>query len=215
MFENCRSFSGLPIEHITRLEAISREISLKKGTVLFSPGDPSRGFYVVSGGAVRLYRVSARGKEITLQIADAGSTLAEASIFSGVYHCHAEALSDSTVFVIEKNAFLELIKEDNVFAVAWIQILSLEVIQQRQRIEELSLKSPRARIISYILFLSEMAGSPFITLPAHRKSIATLLGMTHETFYRAAKELETEGMLRFDGHGIEIANRAMLEELIE
>ena len=83
------------------------------------------------------------------------------------------------------------------------------------RIEEISIKSPRARITSYVLLLSEMQNTTNVILPIHRKSIATLLGMTHETFYRTAKELETEGLLRFEGERIEIVNRSLLEELIE
>lgn len=105
-----------------------------------------------------------------------------------------------------------MLRNDALFGCAWIQFLSLEVISLRQRIEELSIKTPKARIISYILLLSEIQDHDSVTLPAHRKSIATLLGMTHETFYRTAKELEIEGLVRFDGHRIEIMNRTMLEQ---
>ena len=215
MFEKVGGFSALPREHLIRLEAISREISVRKGSILFSPGDRSQGFYAVSKGAVRLYRVSSKGKEITLEIADAGSTFAEASIFSEIYHCYAEALSHSTIHLIGKAAFLEMIQGDILFAVTWIRILSLEVIHHRQRIEELSLKSPRARIVSYLLLLAEMQSCTSVTLPVHRKSIATLLGMTHETFYRTARELELEGLVRFDGQRLEIINRPLLEELVD
>ena len=215
MLEKFPLFSNLPQEHLMRLEAISKEIQVKKGSVLFSPGDVTRGFFAVLDGAVRVYRVSLKGKEITLEIAGAGSTFAEASLFSDVYHCSAEALKDSTVYLIRKDAFLELIKRDLQFAAAWIYILSLEVIHHRQRIEELSTKTPRARIASYILLLAELQNTASVTLPVHRKSIATLLGMTHETFYRTAKELENDGLVRFDGQRIEIVNRALLEELVE
>ncbi|MGD0209487.1 MAG: Crp/Fnr family transcriptional regulator [Desulfomonilia bacterium] len=215
MLEKLPMFSGFPKEHLARLDAISREISVKKGSILFSPGDTARGVYAVLSGAVRLYRVSPKGKEITLEIVDAGSTFAEASLFSDTYHCYAEALKDSTVYLAGKAAFLEIVHGDNRFAAAWIHMLSLNVIHLRQRIEELSLKSPKARIVSYILLLGEIQNSASITLPVHRKSIATLLGMTHETFYRTTKELEMEGLVHFDGQNIEIVNRSLLEELME
>ncbi len=214
MLEKFPLFSNLPGEHVTRLEAISKEISVKKGTLLFSPGDATRGFFAVLAGAVRLYRVSPKGKEISIEIAGEGRTLAEASLFSDVYHCYAEALKDSTVCLIRKAAFLELIQKDSQFTAAWLRVLSFKVIHLHQQIEELSLKTPRARIVSYILLLAEMQNRASVTLPVHRKSIATLLGMTHETFYRAAKELENEGLVRFDGQKIEIMNRSLLEELI-
>ena len=208
-------FAGLPEEHLTRLEGISRQVLVKKGAILFAPGDATQGFYAVYDGAVRIYRVSSRGKEITLEIAGARSTFAEASLFSDIYHCYAEALKDSTVCLVPKDAFLEMIQKDIQFAATWIHLLSLEIIHLRQRIEELSLKSPRARIVSYILLLSEIQNTPSVKLPVHRKSIATLLGMTHETFYRTAKGLENEGMVRFDGQRVEIVNRLLLEEAIE
>jgi CRP/FNR family transcriptional regulator len=215
MFGQFRCFSCTTEEHLRHLQAISRQVSVPKGAILFAPGDKSCGFYAVSSGAVRLYRVSPSGKEITLAIADAGNTLAEASIFSDVYHCFAEALKDSHLSLIEKPGFLEMLRSDALFACAWIQFLSLEAINLRQRIEELSIKTPKARIISYILLLSEIQNGDSVTLPAHRKSIATLLGMTHETFYRTAKELEIEGLVHFDGQKIEIVNRASLEEFVD
>jgi len=215
MFEKFDRFSALPKEHLTRLEAISREISVRKGAILFSPGDRSQGFYAVSQGAVRLYRVSLKGKEITLEIAAPGNIFAEASIFSDIYHCYAEALKDSSLSLINKIDFLEMLRNDALFACAWIQFLSMEAIKLRQRIEELSIKTPKARIISYILLLSEIQNSDSVILPAHRKSIATLLGMTHETFYRTAKELEIEGLVRFDGQRIEVVNPTTLEKFVD
>ncbi len=124
-------------------------------------------------------------------------------------------LKDSTVFLIRKEAFLEMIQTNIQFAATWIHILSLEVIHLRQRIEELTLKSPKIRIVSYILLLVEMQNSTSIVLPAHRKSIATLLDMTHETFYRASKELENDGLVRFTEQRVEIVNRAKMERLME
>jgi CRP-like cAMP-binding protein len=208
-------FAGLSEDHLTRLEGMSRQVRVKKGSIIFSPGDASQGFYAVQDGAVRIYRVSSGGKEITLEIAGAGGTFAEASLFSDIYHCYAEALKDSTVRLIQKDAFLEMIQKDIRFAATWIHILSLEIIHLRQRIEELSLKSPRARIVSYLLLLSEIQNTSSVKLPVHRKSIATLLGMTHETFYRTAKSLENEGLVRFDGQKVDIVNRLLLEGVVE
>ena len=214
MLEQLPFFAGLSGEHLAHLEAISREIIVNKGSVLFSTGDSAQGFYAVLHGAVRVYRISPEGKEITLEIAGDGETFAEASLFSDVYHCWAEALKDSRVYLIPKDAFMDVIQRDIQFAAAWIHVLSLEVIRLRQRIEELTLKSPKARIVSYVLLLAEIQSTASVTLPVHRKSIATLLGMTHETFYRMAKELENDGLVRFDGQSVEIVNCSLLEQLM-
>ncbi|MDA8306781.1 MAG: Crp/Fnr family transcriptional regulator [Deltaproteobacteria bacterium] len=215
MMKKLPMFSEVSADLLTRLKAISKQISVRKGALLFSPGDAAHGFFAVLEGAVRVYRVSPKGKEISFEIACAGQTFAEASLFSDEYRCCAQALKESTVCLIRKDAFLELIRKDPQFATDWLHFLSLKVIHLHQRIEEVSLKPPGARIASYILFLSEIQNSQTVALPVHKKSIATLLGMTHETFYRTAKELEDVGMVRFDGQKIDIMDRSLLEGLVE
>ncbi len=215
MLEQLPVFNRLDKKHLARLEGMAQQIVAKKGSILFTPGDVTKGFYAVLEGAVRLYGISSRGKEITQRIVSAPATFAEGSIFSDVYHCYAEALRDSTVCLIRKDAFIQMIQENSRFAAAWIHILSLEIVRLCHRIEELSLKSPRERIASYLLLLSEIQKTPAIKLPVHRKSIATLLGMTHETFYRTTKGLENEMLVRFDKQRVEILNRPLLEEMIE
>ncbi len=215
MLEQIPIFTRLPKEHLLQLKTVSRKIFAEKGSILFSPGDATEGFYAVLDGAVRVFRVSPKGKEVSLEIVGSGSIFAGASLFSDTYHCYAEALKESTVYLIRKDRFLEMIQTDPRFAAEWVRVLSLEVMHLRQRLDELTLKSPKARIASYILLLCEMKNTDSATLPAHRKSIATLLGMTHETFYRTAKELECESIVLFDGHNVKIVNRSMLEELME
>ena len=206
-------FTQLSPEHRRKLEQIAVEVSLKKGRQLFAPGDPSRGFYVVREGTVRVYGMSPQGKEITQEIAGQGSAFALASPFSGTYHCFAEALKDSRLYLIKQQEFLDLVTGDNRFAIEWMRLLSLMVIHLRRRLVDLTLKTPKARIASYLLLLAEMQNSRSITLPVPRKELATFLGMTHETFYRTAKELATDGLVRFTGQRVDILDRELLAEM--
>lgn len=208
-------FARLLPEHLEKLEEMAAEILLKKGALLFAPGYPSRGFYVVLEGSVRVYGMSPQGKEITQEIAGQGSAFGIASVFSDTYHCFAEALKDSRLYLIKKTEFLELVTGDRRFAVEWMRMLSTMVIHLRRRLVDLTLKSPKARIASYLLLLAEMQNSLPIVLPVPRKELATLLGMTHETFYRAAKELVNDGAVRFTGQKVEILDEGLLVEMTE
>lgn len=208
-------FANLSPEHLQALEEITREVSLAKGTQLFAPGDPSRGFYVVREGAVRVYGRSSQGKEITQEIADRGSAFALASPFAGNYHCYAEALKDSRLFLIQRQGFLDLVTGDKDFAIEWMRMLSLMVINLRRRLINLTLTPPKARIANYLLLLAEMHNSRSVALPVPRKELANFLGMTHETFYRTARELTDEGLARFSGQSVDILDRDRLAEMTE
>lgn len=208
-------FANLSPEHLKALEEITQEISLAKGAQLFAPGEPSRGFYVVRGGAVRVYGRSSQGKEITQEIADPGSAFALASPFAGKYHCFAEALKDSRLYLIKRQGFLDLVTGDKGFAIEWMRMLSLMVINLRRRLIDLTLTSPKARIANYLLLLAEMQNSRSVALPVPRKELANFLGMTHETFYRTARELTSEGLVRFTGQSVDILNQDRLVEMTE
>jgi CRP-like cAMP-binding protein len=208
-------FTQLAPEQRRKLEQIAVEVSLQKGRELFAPGDPSRGFYVVREGTVRVYGMSPQGKEITQEIADQGSAFALASPFSGTYHCFAEALTDCRLYLIKEKEFLELVTGDMGFATEWMRLLSQMVIQLRRRLVDLTLKTPKARIAGYLLFLADMQNSRSITLPVPRKELAAFLGMTHETFYRTAKELANDNLVRFTGQKVDILDRDLLAEMTE
>jgi CRP/FNR family transcriptional regulator len=98
-------FANLSREHLNKLEEITQEVYLAKGARLFAPGDPSQGFYVVYEGSVRVYGMSPQGKEITQEIAGQGNAFALASPFSDTYHCFAEALKDSRLYLIKRKNF--------------------------------------------------------------------------------------------------------------
>ena len=122
---------------------------------------------------MRVYGVPPQGKEITQEIATPGSAFALASPFAGKYHCYAEALKDSRLYLIKREGFLDLVTEDKRFAVEWMRLLSLMVVSLRRRLIDLTLTTPKARIASYILLLAEMQDSRSITLPVPRKELAT------------------------------------------
>ena len=215
MLTGFQTFANLSREHLKKLEEITQEIFLAKGAQLFAPGDPSRGFYVVRNGTIRVYGMSPQGKEITQEIAGSADAFAVASVFSDTYHCFAEALKDSQLYLIKKKEFLDLVTADREFAVAWMRMLSLMVINLRRRLVDLTLKSPKARIAGYLLLLAEMQGSQSVALPVPRKELATFLGMTHETFYRTTKELTYDGLVRFTGQSVDILDQDRLSEIME
>lgn len=206
-------FANLSPEYLQALAEMAQEIFLAKGALLFAPGDSSRGFFVVLGGAVRVYGMSSQGKDITHEIAGQGSAFAIASPFAGTYHCFAEALKDSRLYLIKRQEFLDLVTGDIKFAAEWIRMQSRMIIHLRRRLADLTLKPPKARIVNYILLLAEMQDSLSITLPVPRKELATFLGMTHETFYRTTKELSNDGLVRFTGQSVDILNQDRLVEM--
>jgi CRP/FNR family transcriptional regulator, dissimilatory nitrate respiration regulator len=176
-----------------RAAAIDRK--LKPGEALFRFGDKTAGFCEVISGRVRLARVDRAGHEIVLHSAGPGETLAEASLFSPVYHCDAIASTTAVVRIYPKAAMLGVFEKDSRATRAFAATLARQVMNLRTRIEQRNIRSARDRVRHY---LGVNAGADGRTVELHGtlKETARELGLTHEALYRTLVALERSGEIK-------------------
>jgi len=151
---------------------------LKRGQYLFHTGDRVTSVFVVQSGAVHLIRHHKSGGSAILQRAQLNSILGEASLFASNYHCDAIAQSDATIQVFSKSKFLDHLNRSAAFAISLAQYLAMEVREQRQRAEILSLKSVSEKLDAWLA--SNGALPPRGTV----KNVAVEIGVTPEALYR-------------------------------
>lgn len=168
--------------------------SLGRGEILFHKDDRTVGLYEVEKGQVRLSRVDQAGREIVLHVADAGELVAEASLFSEVYHCNAVAMTDARVRLYPKEALLTHFKGNPEAAGAFASRLAHELMALRTRLELRNIRSARERVLNY-LALNAGADGRTIALQGTVKDLAVELGLAHEALYRTLSKLEAEGTI--------------------
>ena len=151
---------------------------LKRGQYLFHLGDRVTSVFVVLTGEVHLIRHHKFGGSAILQRALPNSILGEASLFASSYHCDAIAQSDATIQVFSKAKFLDHLQKSPTFAISLAQYLAVEVRQQRQRAEILSLKSVSEKLDAWLA--QNGALPPRGTV----KNVAVEIGVTPEALYR-------------------------------
>lgn len=117
---------------------------------LFRRDDPVQSMFLIEAGAVRLVRTQRGGGAVVLQLASAGSILAEASLFTPGYHCDAMAAEPVTATVVARRALRRLFLTSPEFAQAWATHLSDEVRRVRRRAEILSLRTVGERLDAWI-----------------------------------------------------------------
>jgi CRP-like cAMP-binding protein len=142
-----------------------------------------------------MLRVTPAGAPVLLQRASRGF-LAEASLTSGRYHCDAVCRNDCELLAFPLPALREAINTDNGTRWAWIELLSAQTRQQRARIERLTLRTIRERLLH--LLLTEGADRGY-ELPGTRMELAAELGVTPEAMYRALAALQADGTLSVRG----------------
>ena len=162
------------------------------GQTLFRAGGRAVGFYEVVRGSVRLLRTDRNGREAVLQVANAGETLAEASLFSPTYHCDAVAAAPAVVRFFPKAAMLRELQRDADAAKAFAAMLAQQVMTLRTRLERRNIHSARERV-RHFLTVSAGADRRTVALPGTLKDLAADLGLTHEALYRTLASMEADG----------------------
>jgi CRP/FNR family transcriptional regulator, dissimilatory nitrate respiration regulator len=176
-----------------RAHALERR--LKAGETLFYAGRKSSGFYEVVSGTIRLVRVDRSGREAILQVARAGESLAEASLFSSTYHCDAIATTEAIVRLYPKSLLLALLQRDPEITKSFAAMLARQVMALRTRLERRNIHSARDRV-RHLLTVNAGADGRTVTLPGTLKDLAADLGLTHEALYRVLAEMAADGEIK-------------------
>ncbi len=188
-----------PDDIFSELQVRSRERDLAAGQTLFRAGQRTVGPYLVLSGRVRLARVDRSGRETVLFTADAGDMIAEASLFSSVYHCDAIASTAAKVRLYPKDAVLAAFKKNPDAAKSFMARLAHQVMDLRTRMELRNIKSAHDRVRHY-LALHVGADGATVAVNGTLKELAAELGLTHEALYRTLARMAAKGEIkRFDG----------------
>jgi CRP-like cAMP-binding protein len=188
---------------------IARDFS--KGEQIFAEGEPCQGLYIVFRGQVRVYKLSAEGREQVLRNFKDGESFNEVAVFDGGPNpAHADATTPSTLWIIPRRLIFELARTRPEMAVAIIQNLGSQLRHLVGLVEDLSLRHISARLVR--LLLETPAGGPNAS-KLTQQEMATQLGTVREMVARALKQLESRGLIEIKHGRIVIVDRQTLEKM--
>ncbi len=208
---NLPLFRELAPEQLDRMATHTRQVRAERGEILFHRGDPVSGFHAIVYGQVKLAFVSAGGDEKVVEILGPGQSFGEAVMFMKRPHVvTAQALADSLLLYVEREAVFDEIKRDPDFAARMIAGLSRRLHQLVGDLEAYSMRSGTERVIGYLLStgadgVPEKGGCD-ITLPTTKGVVASRLNLTQEHFSRILHDLATAGLIKVRGRTVHIVD---------
>ena len=213
-------FSGLTPEQLQGVAACCDTLSLAPGQELFRQGSPCDGFYLVTEGAVRLFRLGPDGREQVLHHVTAGGSFAEAAVFRfGRFPASAAADAAPTRLIrVRATPFLEFFRSTPVLAPQMIAALCSRLRTMTDRIELLTHLSAGSRLAHFLLQLPSTAGpdgSWVVELPVAKKTLAGELSVTPETLSRLLSRWAGKGWIVLDGRRLQLCDVEALEMLAD
>ncbi len=168
--------------------------SLRRNEALFSQGDEVTAIYFIEAGRLRLERRTFDGRSLILGNTPAGEFFVEAALFADTYHCDAIASEPSRVRVYPKAAVLNALRADSAGAMSFLALVARQVIELRQRLEIMKVRSAKERVLLY-LDLNAGSDGRTVNLPGQLQDIASELGLTREALYRTLAGLARTGAI--------------------
>ena len=213
-------FANLPDDDLRRIADLAVTRRFAKKAAVFREGDRAEGFFIVSSGKVKVFKLSGEGKEQVLHVLEAGQTFAEAVIFEGGgYPAHAEALTDTELLFLPKRPFVDLLERHPKVAIRMLASLSRWVKRMTDLAESLSLKDVETRLVFYLSEELKARGIPAkdgaeLELAIGKNVLASRLGTVPETFSRTLKKLQDEGRIDVHGKRIRIVSAGSLFSIL-
>ncbi|NLC25901.1 MAG: Crp/Fnr family transcriptional regulator [Fastidiosipila sp.] len=206
-------FKELNQEEMLEISGITSSRILDKGELAYGAGEISHALFVINTGKIKLYRLTANGKEQVLQIVGPGEFIGELTLFSSLPLADfAEAMEKTTLCVLEGSKLKKLMEKYPQIAFKVMDELSRRLNTAESRIESISLGSVAERIAAALLDMS--AKEDIIDLPMSKGDLASQLGMSQETLSRKLTEFQDEGLITLSGQRrIVLNNKVILESI--
>lgn len=204
---------GLPDPAFTALARAGERRRYDSGQLLFAENQPCIGLIVVLSGAVRIFKMDPRGRELTLGREEPGHSVAELPLFDGGnYPASAEAAEDNTIlYVVPRPRFQDLMGRHPEIAAAALKSLGVRLRKMLKMLEAHSLHTVRARMAAYLVRASH--GHAVFALDETNEAIAGQLGTVREVVSRTLRSLREAGVITLQGRKVSVVDPQALARI--
>lgn len=169
--------------------------------------------HILVDGLVELFTVDG-AREVTMQLVRPVSSFILAAAYTDQHYLmSARTLTASRILLIPSHLLREAIARDGALAAAAMTELAVRYRNIVRSLTDMKLRQTIERLANFLLLESRhLDGAVQFQLPAEKRVIASLLGMTAENLSRACATLANHGAI-VSGPTVQIVDRAGLEAL--
>jgi CRP-like cAMP-binding protein len=184
---------------------------LKKKQILYYDGDQPVGIYLILEGSLKTVKLADDGRELITGLFKADDYLGiNALLLDESFNETAEALEDSAICMLPKEALVTLLNQHPAIGQQFIKILSNNVREKEDQLLELAYHSVRRRLASVLVRLSKQSADNKFKIS--REELASMAGIATETVSRTLTDFKEEGLIDKQSSQVQIL---AIEKLIK
>ena len=197
VFKKVKFLAELPAAESLELSKVSELLTYSDGMTVFTQGDKLPGVFVVSKGALKVYRSAGRGKNQVLDVLTPGQCVGEVQIFSdGMAITNAEAHGNTECWLIPSTILRQMTNKNPIVAEALLRHLAGKIKHLVPLVETISLHSVPERVARLILdYYKKTSSKSFVEFNETQEELAQYIGSSREAFNRALRLLADLGLI--------------------
>lgn len=204
-------FNHLEIEEQRLINHVASHRTFEKGEQIMTPNGVEH-LAIVARGSMKVYQLSANGKEQLLRVVEPGGYEGENTLFGARNeNLFAEAIQQTQICLINKKDFQGLLQQFPQLSLKLLMLTAQKITNLEQQSQFLMMERIEERLANYLVNLSKAEGSHDVTLPMKKKELATFLGTTPETLSRKFKLLSEEKYLTMNRNEVVLLDVEGLE----
>ena len=190
----------------------------KKKQIIYTEGNhPGKLYYVVSG-KVKAFKTNDDGKELVTELYNTGDFFGYIALLEEtVYRDTTETMEETSLAIIPKKDFEELLNNNPQAAKKFIQLLAKNISEKEEQLLGLAYNSLRKKVAEALLLLQKKykeEGKENFEITLTRESLATIAGTATESLIRTLSDFKTEKLIDIKEGIIIIINENKLANLL-
>ena len=211
--------SGLSAVEMKTINAAARSLRKERGEFVYMPGDRANSVYFLKKGRIKLSVLSDSGKEIAIDIIQAGEMFGEFALIDESERSNmTQALDDVTILVFNKHDFVSLLKSQSNLALNYIRMVGDRRRRMEKKLSDITSKEVPARVCELLHELSAYAmpagGTQQSLIPLMHQDVASLIGASRQTTTSVLNDLMRRGFIELGRGWIRIKSLTDLQRYI-
>lgn len=188
---------------------------IAKNDIIFKEQKNSYYIYMVESGLVKTHRMDEYGKELITGLYKKGD-------FFGFYHFKqvapnpetATALEPSSQYRLRNSEFQKILSQSHTLAIELAQLLSDNLSTLKTHLLEMAYASVLKKTTNTILQFAEVIqDDPEEGIKISRSDLASVAGISTESFIRSLSSLKKDGLIDIEGRNIKVLDLQKLHNI--
>jgi len=212
-------FDALPREALDNILFLASDKAVRRGQTLFQKGDAGSYMVAVLSGRIRISATSPDGREVTLNMIDAGEIFGELALLDGkARSADATALEDSNLMMVERRHFLPYLSSSNELALRVIDVLCERLRDTSETLGNFAMLDLPGRLARKLLNLATAYGTSDegrirLEIRLSHTDLGRFVGCSRETVNKQMRAWEEDGIVARDGSRICLCKLNVLKRI--